>query len=922
LVFFRLNAIIDEQRSQESMFQESTMSDEQALAKAYDPAEVEKKWYSLWEERGYFHADPASPKQPYTIVIPPPNVTGILTLGHVLNNTLQDILIRFEKLRGREVCWIPGTDHAGIATQTRVEAMLKKEQNLTRYDLGREKFLEHVWAWKEKYGGTIIQQLRSIGCACDWQRERFTMDEGLSEAVQEVFIRLYEKGLIYKGNRIINWCPKSRTALSDEEVIYKEERGHLWHFRYPYADGSGYVVVATTRPETMMGDTAVAVNPKDPRYSDKIGKTLLLPIVGREMPVIADDFVDPTFGTGAVKVTPAHDPNDYEMGQRHNLAFVNIMNDDGSMNDLAGAEFSGMDRYACRKAVVARMEELGCLERIDDYTHQVGYSERGDVPVEPRLSEQWFVRMQPLAEPALAAVNDGRIRFHPDRWVKTYRHWMENIKDWCISRQLWWGHRIPAYTCDKCGKLVVARALPDACPDCGGKALTQDPDVLDTWFSSWLWPFSTLDWPRGSKELERFFPTQSLVTGPDIIFFWVARMIMASLEFMGDIPFADVYFTSIIRDEKGRKLSKSLNNSPDPLEVIAQYGADALRFSIIYIAPVGQDIRYSNDKCEIGRNFANKIWNVVRFRLRQGPCSANWQNLKGLRAADLRPDDQWIIARLNNAVQSITDGLAGFRFNDVCKTLYEFIWSEFCDWYLESCKPVFNGQDAARQATVLRVFDYCLGTFLRLLHPVMPFVTDELYHQMGFIGDDSSIMLAEWPEPLSPAELAELGADEDAMRRSDAKFELIRAVRAVRANYLIPSTRPLDVIIVPASAEDLAYLRRDEETLQSLLVASSVQILSEYQVDGPCGVAVSGMGTAYIPLAGVVDLAAECERLRKQEAELVTYLASVRKKLDNANFVARAPQEVVDKERARIVEFEEKLSRVRQQLVSFGAQSN
>jgi valyl-tRNA synthetase len=897
------------------------MSDEQALAKAYDPAEVEKKWYSLWEERGYFHADPSSAKQPYTIVIPPPNVTGILTLGHVLNNTLQDILIRFEKLRGRETCWVPGTDHAGIATQARVEAMLKEERNLSRYDLGREKFLEQVWAWKEKYGGTIIRQLRTLGCSCDWQRERFTMDAGLSEAVQEVFIRLYEKGLVYKGSRIINWCPKSRTALSDEEVIYKEEQGHLWHFRYPYADGSGHIVVATTRPETMLGDTAVAVNPQDPRYRDKIGKTLLLPIVGREIPVIADDFVDPTFGSGAVKVTPAHDPNDYEIGCRHDLAFINIMNDDGSMNEAAGADFAGMDRYACRKAVLARLEELDCLERIDDYVHQVGYSERGHVAVEPRLSEQWFVRMAPLAEPALAAVNEGRIRFHPERWVKTYRHWMENIKDWCISRQLWWGHRIPAYSCEQCGEIAVARSQPERCPECGCQTLIQDPDVLDTWFSSWLWPFSILDWPQGSEELKRFFPTQSLVTGPDIIFFWVARMIMASLEFMDDIPFSDVYFTSIIRDEKGRKLSKSLNNSPDPLEVIAQYGADALRFSIIYIAPVGQDIRYSNDKCELGRNFANKIWNVVRFRLRQGPGSAQWQDLQGLSAAELRPDDQWIIARLNHTTQAVTDDLANFRFNDCCKALYDFIWSEFCDWYLESCKPVFNGADPVQQATVLRVFDYCLGVFLRLLHPMMPFVTDELYHQMGFIGEDSSIMLAQWPEPLSDGQLAELGADEEACRRSEAKFELIRAVRTVRANYLIPSSRPLEVILVPVAAEDLAYLRRDEQTLQSLLVASQVQLLSDYQPDGPCGVAVSSMGTAYIPLAEVVDLAAECERLRKQESEMLNYLASVRKKLDNANFVARAPAEVVAKERARIVEFEEKLSRVRQQLLSFGAQS-
>ncbi|MGI6354685.1 MAG: valine--tRNA ligase [Lentisphaerae bacterium] len=898
------------------------MSDEQLLAKAYDPADVEQKWYSFWEERGSFHADPASPKEPYVIVIPPPNVTGILTLGHVLNNTLQDILIRFEKMRGRETCWVPGTDHAGIATQTKVEAALKKELGVTRHDLGREKFLEHTWAWKEKYGGTIIRQLRTIGSSCDWERERFTMDPGLSKAVQEVFIRLYNKGLVYKGKRIINWCPKSRTAISDEEVEYKEERGHLWYFRYPYADGNGGVVVATTRPETMLGDTAVAVNPKDERYADKIGRKVILPIVDREIPIIADDFVDPAFGTGAVKVTPAHDPNDYEIGLRHNLPFLNVMHDDGSMNDEAGAEFSGLDRYACRKAVVAKMEELGLVEKIEDYTHQVGYSERGNVPVEPRLSEQWFVSMAPLAEPALAAVNDGRIRFHPERWVKTYRHWMENIKDWCISRQLWWGHRIPAYTCDKCGELTVTLEAPKTCPKCGHASLTQDPDVLDTWFSSWLWPFSVFDWPEETPEMKRFFPTHSLVTGPDIIFFWVARMIMASLEFTGQIPFRDVFFTSIIRDDQGRKMSKSLNNSPDPLEVVKTYGADALRFTMIYIAPVGQDIRYSNEKCEIGRNFANKIWNVVRFRLRLGPASANWQSLDGLTAADLRPDDQWIIARLNATIASLTTALEAFQFNEVSKILYEFIWNEFCDWYLESCKPVFNAEKDSRQDAVLRVFDYCLGAFLRLLHPVMPFVTDELYHQMGFVNDQESIMDAEWPAPMSSTALTSLGADDDIVALTQDKFELIRAVRTLRANYQIPTSRSLaEIIVVPASAAASEYLCRDLDTFKAILGADDLQICDAYQASGPCGVAVGAMATAYVPLAGVVDLKAECERLAKQEDEIVKYLASLQTKLSNEKFVSRAPAEIVAAERAKQAEFEDKLARVREQLAAFSAQA-
>ncbi len=885
------------------------------LSKAYDPAEVESKWYKIWEERGYFHADVNSSKKPYTIVIPPPNVTGQLTMGHILNNTLQDILIRFEKLNGRETCWLPGTDHAGIATQTKVEKELKKNEGLTRYDLGREKFLERVWAWKEQYGGKIIKQLRSLGTSCDWQRERFTMDEGLSAAVQECFIRLYNKGLIYKGHRIINWCPKGRTALSDEEVIYKEEKGHLWHFRYPYADGSGYVVIATTRPETLMGDTAVAVNPTDERYAGKIGKKLILPIVNREIELIADDYVEKDFGTGAVKITPAHDPNDYEVGLRHNLEVINIMNDDGTMNAEAGKEFEGMDRYVCREAVVKKIEELGLLDHIEDYTHQVGYSERNDVPVEPRLSDQWFVKMKPLAEPALKAVDDGRIKFYPERWVKTYRHWMENIRDWCISRQLWWGHRIPAYTCEQCGEIVVAKGMPEKCPKCGCTHLVQEEDVLDTWFSSWLWPFSTFGWPDNTADLKAFYPTQTLVTGPDIIFFWVARMIMAGIEFMGDIPFKDVYFTSIIRDEKGRKMSKSLGNSPDPLDVIATYGADALRFTVIYIAPVGQDIRYSNEKCEIGRNFANKIWNVVRFRLMQGPVTSAKPTLDNLGA--LRPDDQWILASLNQAIKGVTDGLANFRFNEVSKILYEFIWSKFCDWYLESCKPVFNGGDAAQKQTVLRLFDYCVATFLKLLHPIMPFVTDELYHQMGFATADDSIMMTEWPAAIPEDVLNGYGATQAAEDDAEAKFELIRAIRAVRANYGIATSKALDMVVAPANDEMHEFLKRDEASFKALVNAGDLKFVPGYQPEGPSGVAVSTAATAYIPLAGIVDLDAEKKRLEKQEAELAKYVGVVEKKLSNEKFVSKAPADVVAQERAKLAEAQEKLARVREQMKAY-----
>ncbi|MGN0867774.1 MAG: valine--tRNA ligase [Oligosphaeraceae bacterium] len=883
---------------------------EEPLSKAYSPAEVEAKWYAIWEKRGYFHGSVDSPRKPYTIVIPPPNVTGILTLGHVLNNTLQDILIRFEKMRGRETCWVPGMDHAGIATQAKVEAFLKKEKGLTRYDLGREKFLDEVWKWKEQYGGKIIRQLRTIGTACDWPRERFTFDEGLSNAVQEVFIRLYQDGLIYKGHRIINWCPKSRTALSDEEVIYRQESGHLWHIRYPFADGSGEVVVATTRPETLMGDTAVAVNPGDERYQGLVGKMLVLPIVNRQIPLIADDYVEKEFGTGAVKITPAHDPNDYEVGLRHHLEMPNIMNDDGTLNENAGAEFAGLDRSVARKLVVQKLEEAGLLVKTEDYVHQVGYSERGGVPVEPRLSEQWFVRMEPLAKPAIEAVTSGRIRFHPERWVKTYLHWMENIKDWCISRQLWWGHRIPAYYCKKCGKVFVGKAAPEKCP-CGCTEFRQDEDVLDTWFSSWLWPFSVFSWPQETPELKHFYPTDTLVTGPDIIFFWVARMIMSGLRFMGEVPFKDVYFTSIIRDDKGRKLSKSLNNSPDPLDVVATYGADALRFTIIYIAPMGQDIRYDNKKCEIGRNFANKLWNVVRFRLQHGPASPDWQDLSGLKREELRPDDQWILARLNSIVRTMTRDLDTFDFNDATKAIYDFVWNEFCSWYLESAKPALSSPAGTTCAT-LKVFDYCLGTFLKLLHPIMPFVTDELYHQMGFCGEEDSIMLQAWPLPVEADRMEAWGATEEVERLNAAKYDLVRSVRNLRANYQISTTLPLDVVVTPAGEDARRFLDLDREALAALLNAKTLTLGAKPA--GPAGVALSAMGTAFVPLEGLVDLEAEKKRLEKQSEEAAKYIATLEKKLSNQGYVQHAPAAAVEADRTHLAETRDKLARIKEQL--------
>ena len=886
---------------------------EETLSKAYAPADVESKWYKRWEERGYFNGRICPGQNPYTIVIPPPNVTGMLTLGHVLNNTLQDILIRFEKMRGRQTCWVPGMDHAGIATQSKVEAMLRKERGLTRYDLGREKFLEEVWAWKEKYGGKIIRQLRTIGTACDWPRERFTFDDGLSRAVQEVFIRLYNEGLIYRGHRIINWCPKSRTALSDEEVIYREERGHLWYFKYPFADGSGYVTIATTRPETLMGDTAVAVNPNDPRYAGKVGKMLKLPLTGREIPLIADEYVEADFGTGAVKITPAHDPNDYEVGKRHNLAMPNIMNDDGTMNEAAGPDFAGLDRMAARKLVVEKITELGLLEKIEDYTHQVGYSERGGVPVEPRLSDQWFVRMEPLARPAIEAVTSGKIKFHPERWVKTYLHWMENIKDWCISRQLWWGHRIPAYYCEQCHKVHVGHEAPAKC-ECGCTSFHQDEDVLDTWFSSWLWPFSVFDWPNDTPELKYFYPTSTLVTGPDIIFFWVARMIMAGLHFIGKIPFRDVYFTSIIRDAQGRKMSKSLNNSPDPIDVVNTYGADALRFTIIYLAPIGQDIKFANEKCETGRNFANKLWNVVRFRLQHGTSGGNWQDIADLQKTQLRPDDQWILSRLSRIVSTVTTDLEQFNFNDAVKSLYEFVWNEFCAWYLESAKPALNAA-AEESSPTLRVFDYCLGTFLKLLHPFMPFITDELYHQMGFCTEDESIMVSPWPQPLSDSDKERLGVNDTIERLTTAKFELIRAVRNLRASYQIAPSRAIEVVVTPADDEALAFLKRDETSFSALLNAASLTFSA--RPEGPCGVAVSALGNAFVPLAGIIDVDAEIKRLAKQEAEAVKYIETIQRKLANTSFVEHAPAAVIETERQKLADTQEKLTRIREQLASF-----
>ncbi len=876
------------------------------MPKAYEPAAIEEKWYTSWESNRLFHGEPKPGKKPYSIVIPPPNVTGILTMGHVLNNTLQDILIRWHRMRGEEVCWFPGTDHAGIATESKVDKVLREKEGIDRRTLGREKFIERVWEWKKQYGGTIIKQLRKLGTSCDWERERFTMDEGLSDAVKQVFVQLYNKGYIYRGKRMVNWCPAAQSALSDEEVIYKEVKGKFWHFRYPLTDGSGYLVVATTRPETMFGDTAVAVPPGDPRYKHLVGKTVNLPLTDRQIPIIEDEHADPEKGTGCVKITPAHDPNDYQVGKRHNLPFINVMNRDGSMNSVCG-KYAGLDRYECRKQCVADLEKLGLVEKIEDIVHNVGFSERGGVEIETLLSDQWFVKMDELAKPAIEAVRNGTIKFYPERWTKTYFHWMENIQDWCISRQIWWGHRIPAWYKDATDEVYVGVNPPE------GEGWRQEEDVLDTWFSSWLWPFSIMGWPEKTPEQEFFYPTNDLVTGPDIIFFWVARMIMAGYEFKGTHPFSNVYFTSIIRDNLGRKLSKSLGNSPDPLDVIAQYGADALRFSIIYIAPIGLDIQYSNEKCEIGRNFANKLWNACRFRTLQGPVSPSFRKLEGIDISKLSADEKWILAWTNRTIEAVRGALDGFKFHQAVHEIYEMVWSTFCDWFIEASKPRLHGTPEEK-AQALAVLDFVLWKLLRLLHPFMPFITEELAHQMGFLGDGESIMYAHFPETFEALGLAKLMDDaDDILDQVEDKFQLIRAGRNLRVSYDIPPARKLNYHVKANTREMADFLDQEMPGLLRMLNAEKVTVsLEEYHSDD--GSAAPSMlvnaGLIYLPLKGVVDLEAEKAKLHKQQKELQGWMKGLEGKLKNPGFLAKAPPQLVENTKAQLAEMQEKLKRV------------
>lgn len=912
------------------------------IAKAYSPADVEDKWYAQWEKKKIFHAEPDPRKEPYTIVIPPPNITGMLTMGHILNNTLQDIYIRWNRMDGKNACWIPGTDHAGIATQTVVEKTLKAEEGKSRHDLGREDFIKRVWQWRDKYGSIIIQQLRKLGVSCDWDRTVFTMDEGLSTAVREVFIRLYNKGLIYRGKRIINWDPVSHTALSDEEVNHKQQKGKLYYFRYPLlldgrASTTEFLVVATTRPETMLGDTAVAVNPHDERYQTHIGKSVLLPLMNREIPVVADDYVDSSFGTGVVKVTPAHDPNDFEIAQRHRLPAINVMDVDASINEYGG-KYSGQDRFVARKNIIADLTELGLVEKIDDYENSVGYSERTDVPIEPFLSDQWFVKMKPLATRALEVVQNGTITFSPERWVKTYEHWMTNIRDWCISRQLWWGHRIPVFYCDACSWQDALHEAPTQCPSCGKNSFRQDEDVLDTWFSSWLWPFSVHHWSRDSEHLRYFYPTHLLVTAPDIIFFWVARMIMAGLEFMPDIPksngeqrvddkdlvpFSHVYFTSIIRDEKGRKMSKSLGNSPDPLEVIAEYGADALRFTVIYLAPLGQDVLFSKEKCEIGRNFANKIWNAGRFLLTKKQTieeKGEWkyQQRRWFRAgadvmesmplapAVLELEDQWIMSQLHSTIKSIRASVENYRVNEVSKILYEFIWHDYCDWYLELIKERLYSDDEALQRRTLERALSIYDSFLRLLHPFMPFITEEIWHAIEPRTENESISTASLPV------LDQNFIHAEAVEKMTYVQNVVDCVRTIRGEMNIPPSLSCSVVINCHDHRNAETLQQNMHFLQRLAKIESVQAGIGMQKPSFAASGVVQGDDVFIPLEGLIDIETEKKRLLKELKRIEGLVASIDAKLGNEKFLSSAPMEVIEREREKLETF----SRTKQKLSS------
>ena len=868
------------------------------LPKVYEPQQVESRIYQMWEDHDCFKGVEDSKKKPFSIVMPPPNVTGQLHMGHALDCTLQDILTRFKRMQGYAALWVPGTDHAGIATQIKVEEELRVKEGKTRYDLGREKFLERVWKWKEEYGNRIVQQQKKMGVSCDWSRARFTMDEGCSKAVRETFCELYDKGLIYKGSRIINWCPHCVTALSDAEVEYVDKPGHLWYIRYPLADGSGDIVVATTRPETMMGDTGVAVNPEDENFKHLIGKKCILPIMNREIPIVGDEYCEIGFGTGAVKMTPAHDPNDFEVGLRHNLEVIRVIADDGHINENGGP-YNGMDRYECRKAIVKDLEEQGYLVKVEPYNHNVGTCYRCHNDVEPLISAQWFVKMEPLAKEALRVVNEGEVKFVPERFSKTYTNWMENCHDWCISRQLWWGHQIPAWTCDDCGHINVKREDPTACEKCGSTNLTREEDVLDTWFSSALWPFSTLGWPEQTADLNYWYPTSVMVTGYDIIFFWVARMIFSGCEQMKKIPFHTVLIHGLVRDDKGRKMSKSLGNGIDPLEMAEKYGADALRFNLITGNSPGNDTRFYTEKCEAMRNFANKIWNASRFVMMNLTIDRY-----ELPAADkLEREDKWVLSKLNRLVKEVTENLDSFEIGVASAKVYDFIWDTYCDWYIELTKTRLNGTDEDAKLTAQNVLCYVLVTLLKLLHPFMPFITEEIYQALPKCdGAEDILMTAQWPEYT---EALSFPAEESAM---EAVMDLIRAIRARRAEMNVPPSKKAELMIVTDQAEPY---QQGLHFIQRLAYASNVTFpeTAPADVTGLVSV-VTHDATAYLPLSELVDLAAERERIAKELEKAKNGLRITEGKLANEKFVAHAPENVVNAEREKVAKYQELIAKL------------
>ncbi len=882
------------------------------LKKGYEPKEVERRWYAYWEKEGLFAAEDVSDKKPFSIVIPPPNVTGVLHMGHAHNNTIQDILCRYRRLQGYNVLWMPGTDHAGIATQNVVEKELAK-QGKNRHSLGREEFVKRVWKWREEYGGLIIKQLRRLGASCDWDRERFTMDEGLSKAVRTVFVKLYEQGLIYRGNYIINWCPRCRTALSDLEVEHEDHNGHLYHIRYPFEKGNGCIVLATTRPETMLGDTAVAVNPNDKRYRGLDGKTVILPLMNRRIPIIFDEYVDMKFGTGALKITPAHDPNDFEIGLRHDLEAIKVIGEDGRMNERAG-RFQEQDRFECREGVIDALREEGLLEKVEPYQHSVGHCYRCRTTIEPYLSKQWFVKVKPLAEKAFVAVETGATRIIPYTWTKTYFEWINNIRDWCISRQIWWGHRIPAWTCNNCDELIVAMDRPTVCPACEGSTLVQETDVLDTWFSSALWPFSTMGWPDDTKALTTFYPTSVLVTGFDILFFWVARMMMMGLHFMKEVPFRDVYIHALVRDAEGKKMSKSTGNVIDPLYVIDKFGADAFRFTLAALAAQGRDIKLSEDRIEGYRHFINKLWNAARFSLMH--LSDFEPDESAPDARELSLADRWILSRLNGVVETVTKKLDEYKFNDAANALYQFVWHEFCDWHLEIIKPVLYGAVASADGTTKTgssrymatrfILWSTLNEILRLLHPFIPFVTEEIWGELP--GTEGSIMKAEFPTTSNARNNPEA---EEAMK---VLIGVVSGIRNVRGEMNVPPSLFVEATVHSPDKETRELLERHRDMIVKLCKLNSLQVTPPGQRPASSATSVFGNCTIFVLLKGVIDFELEQGRLNKEIAKIARELDGITKKLNNENFLLKAPQEVVQKVRQKGERLEEKRNKLQEHL--------